>query len=216
MAKKSYTEDDIETMEWVKHLRERPGMYVGSLGDGSGYHDCVYIMIKEIVDNGVDEFIRGHGKRIDVTVGYDSGEVTVRDYGDGIPLGKVVDADLEYVAVFDKEKEFTCVYEEPLYGHAYVKRFSFGGMIQNKEYRLAPAKSKVLLFKEGCPERIYVKFRPAKNQRVHQSHFDPKETAVRGASAKGVQMTTKAIAKVAVLKPSWWNDAEGDVKGGLF
>lgn len=91
MAKKSYTEDDIETMEWVKHLRERPGMYVGSLGDGSGYHDCVYIMIKEIVDNGVDEFIRGHGKRIDVTVGYDSGEVTVRDYGDGIPLGKVVD-----------------------------------------------------------------------------------------------------------------------------
>lgn len=132
------------------------------------------------------------------------------------PDRQFVDADLEYVAVFDKEKEFTCVYEEPLYGHAYVKRFSFGGMIQNKEYRLAPAKSKVLLFKEGCPERIYVKFRPAKNQRVHQSHFDPKETAVRGASAKGVQMTTKAIAKVAVLKPSWWNDAEGDVKGGLF
>ena len=89
-------------------------------------------------------------------------------------------------------------------------------MIQNKEYRLAPVKSKVLLFQEGCPDRIYVKFRPAKNQRVHQSHFDPKEVTIRGASAKGIQMTTKEIAKLAVSKPSWWNDAEGSVKDGLF
>ena len=132
------------------------------------------------------------------------------------PVKQFVDRDLEYVAVFDKDKEFTCVYEEPFYGHAYVKRFSFGGMIQNKEYRLAPVKSKVLLFQEGCPDRIYVKFRPAKNQRVHQSHFDPKEVTIRGASAKGIQMTTKEIAKVAVSKPSWWNDGEGNAKGGLF
>ena len=61
-----------------------------------------------------------------------------------------------------------------------------------------------------------MKFRPAKNQRVHQSHFDPKEVTIRGASAKGIQMTTKEIAKVAVSKPSWWNDGEGNAKGGLF
>ena len=132
------------------------------------------------------------------------------------PAKQFVDRDLEYVAVFDKDREFTCVYEEPFYGHTYVKRFFFGGMIQNKEYRLAPVKSKVLLFQEGCPDRIYVKFRPAKNQRVHQSHFDPKEVTIRGASAKGIQMTTKEIAKLAVSKPSWWNDAEGNVKDGLF
>ena len=132
------------------------------------------------------------------------------------PVKQFVDRDLEYVAVFDKDREFTWVYEEPFYGHAYVKRFSFGGMIQNKEYRLAPVKSKVLLFQEGCPDRIYVKFRPAKNQRVHQSHFDPKEVTVRGASAKGIQMTTKEVSKLAVSKPSWWNDAEGSAQGGLF
>ena len=89
--KKSYTEKDIKTLDPFSHIRERPGMYIGDIGDGSGYHDCVYILLKEAVDNGIDEYIRGFGKQIDVTVDYGTGEVSVRDYGRGIPFGKVID-----------------------------------------------------------------------------------------------------------------------------
>ena len=127
-----------------------------------------------------------------------------------------VDADFDRVFMLDKDKVFTCVYEEPQYGHSYVKRFTFGGMIQNKEYRLAPPKSKILLFQEDTPERLYVKFKPAKGQRVHQAFFDPAEATVRRASARGLQMTTKPIARISSAKPNWWNDAEGESRGGLF
>lgn len=127
-----------------------------------------------------------------------------------------VDVDFDRVFMYDKDKVFTCVYEEPLYGHAYMKRFTFGGMIQNKEYRLAPPKSKILFFQEDTPERLYVKFRPAKGQRVHQAFFGPGETTVRRASAKGLQMTTKPIARISSAKPNWWNDAEGESRGGFF
>lgn len=89
--KKSYTEKDIKTLDPFSHIRERPGMYIVDIGDGSGYHDCVYILLKEAVDNGIDEYIRGFGKQIDVTVDYGTGEVSVRDYGRGIPFGKVID-----------------------------------------------------------------------------------------------------------------------------
>ena len=89
--KKSYTEKDIKTLDPFSHIRERPGMYIGDIGDGSEYHDCVYILLKEAVDNGIDEYIRGFGKQIDVTVDYGTGEVSVRDYGRGIPFGKVID-----------------------------------------------------------------------------------------------------------------------------
>ena len=127
-----------------------------------------------------------------------------------------VDADFDRVFMYDKDKVFTCVYEEPQYGHSYVKRFTFGGMIQNKEYRLAPPKSKILLFQEDTPERLYVKFKPAKGQRVHQAFFDPAEATMRRASARGLQMTTKPIARISSAKPNWWNDAEGETRGGLF
>jgi len=127
-----------------------------------------------------------------------------------------VDADFDRVFMLDKDKVFTCVYEEPQYGHSYVKRFTFGGMIQNKEYRLAPPKSKILLFQEDTPERLYVKFKPAKGQRVHQAFFDPAEAIMRRASARGLQMTTKPIARISSAKPNWWNDAEGESRGGLF
>ena len=127
-----------------------------------------------------------------------------------------VDADFDRVFMYDKDKVFTCVYEEPQYGHSYVKRFTFGGMIQNKEYRLAPPKSKILLFQEDTPERLYVKFKPAKGQRVHQAFFDPAEATMRRASARGLQMTTKPIARISSAKPNWWNDAEGESRGGLF
>jgi len=85
-----YTEDNIRTLDWKEHIRLRPGMYIGKLGNGQSADDGVYILIKEVIDNSIDEFIMGHGKRIDIQVNDDS--VFIRDYGRGIPLGKVVDA----------------------------------------------------------------------------------------------------------------------------
>ncbi len=89
--KKDYGDDNIKTLDPVTHIRMRPGMYVGEPGTGAMYHDCIYILMKEVIDNSIDEFVMGHGKKIDVNVNYDTGEVSVRDYGRGIPLGKVVD-----------------------------------------------------------------------------------------------------------------------------
>ena len=86
-----YGDKSIKTLDPVTHIRMRPGMYVGEPGTGAMYHDCIYILMKEVIDNSIDEFVMGMGKRIDVSVNYDSGETSVRDYGRGIPLGKVVD-----------------------------------------------------------------------------------------------------------------------------
>ena len=88
---RDYGDASIKTLDPVTHIRMRPGMYVGEPGTGAMYHDCIYILVKEVIDNAIDEFGQGYGKRIDVTVDYNSGEVSVRDYGRGIPLGKVVD-----------------------------------------------------------------------------------------------------------------------------
>jgi topoisomerase-4 subunit B len=85
----SYTEDNIRSLDWKEHIRMRPGMYIGKLGDGSSPDDGIYILIKEVLDNSIDEYVMGAGKTIEVTVKEDT--VTVRDYGRGIPLGKVVD-----------------------------------------------------------------------------------------------------------------------------
>ncbi len=84
-----YNDDSIRTLDWKEHIRLRPGMYIGKLGDGSSMDDGIYILIKEVIDNSIDEFRMGVGKQIDVTV--DEGTVIIRDYGRGIPLGKVVD-----------------------------------------------------------------------------------------------------------------------------
>lgn len=90
MAKQAaYTEDNIRSLDWKEHIRMRPGMYIGKLGDGSSPDDGIYILIKEVLDNSVDEYVMGAGKTIEVSVKDDT--VTVRDYGRGIPLGKVVD-----------------------------------------------------------------------------------------------------------------------------
>ena len=91
MAKNDYGAESIKTLDPVTHIRMRPGMYVGEPGTGAMYHDCIYILMKEVIDNSVDEFVMGCGKKIDVTVNYDTGETSVRDYGRGIPLEKVVD-----------------------------------------------------------------------------------------------------------------------------
>ncbi|ADW17672.1 DNA topoisomerase IV subunit B [Desulfobulbus propionicus DSM 2032] len=90
MTEHQYDESKIKTLSSLEHIRKRPGMYIGRLGDGSHPDDGIYILLKEILDNAVDEFIMGHGKRIDIHIGED-GLCRVRDYGRGIPLGKVVE-----------------------------------------------------------------------------------------------------------------------------
>ena len=150
-----------------------------------------------------------------------------------------VDKDLLTVLRYNQEKEretrdFTLVYEEGSYGFSYIKRFTFGGLIRNKEYRLAPAKgrTKILFLQEGCPDTIYVKYKPAKGQKIHQQHFLPKEQVVRtnletgkpekqdvvlirAAGTKGKQLSTKPIARISSAKGSWWDDSEPPSKGVL-
>ena len=89
MAKAQYTEDNIRSLDWKEHIRMRPGMYIGKLGDGSSPDDGIYILLKEVIDNCIDEFVMGAGKTIEIRI--KDKEVRVRDYGRGIPLGKVVD-----------------------------------------------------------------------------------------------------------------------------
>lgn len=84
-----YTEDNIRTLDWKEHIRRRPGMYIGKLGDGSHADDGIYVLLKEAMDNSIDEYMMGFGKTIEVTIS--ESKVTVRDHGRGIPLGKVVD-----------------------------------------------------------------------------------------------------------------------------
>jgi len=85
----NYSEENIVTLEWREHIRRRPGMYIGKLGDGSSSDDGIYVLLKEVMDNSIDEYRMGFGKNIDICI--DSGNVSVRDYGRGVPLGKVLD-----------------------------------------------------------------------------------------------------------------------------
>lgn len=85
----SYNDEDIKTLDWMEHIRKRPGMYIGKLGDGSHADDGIYVLLKEVLDNSIDEYMMGFGKTIEVTIA--DGLVSVRDYGRGVPLGKVVD-----------------------------------------------------------------------------------------------------------------------------
>jgi topoisomerase IV subunit B len=85
----NYSEDSIKTLNWDEHIRLRPGMYIGKLGDGSSPDDGIYVLIKEVIDNSIDEFIMGYGKTIEISI--DEKMISVRDYGRGIPLGKLVD-----------------------------------------------------------------------------------------------------------------------------
>ena len=85
----SYSDEDIKTLDWMEHIRRRPGMYLGKLADGNSADDGIYVLLKEVLDNSIDEYMMGFGKTIEVIV--EEGTVSVRDYGRGIPLGKVVD-----------------------------------------------------------------------------------------------------------------------------
>ena len=156
------------------------------------------------------------------------------------PEDKVfVDKDLLCCIRYNQEQErdtrdFTLIYEEGSYNFSYIKRFRFGGLIRNKEYRLTPEKPKcrIVFFTEGCPDTIYVKFKPAKGQKIHQQYYLPKEQVerinretgetemkdvveIRGATTKGKQLTMKPLARVGASKGSWWDPAETPSKGVL-
>ncbi len=90
MAENKYTEDSIKSLDWKEHIRLRPGMYIGKLGDGSASEDGIYILLKEVIDNSIDEFVMGNGQKIEINIS-EQGQVAVRDYGRGIPLGKLKD-----------------------------------------------------------------------------------------------------------------------------
>jgi len=89
MSQIQYSEENIRSLDWKEHIRLRPGMYIGKLGDGSSPDDGIYILLKEVLDNSIDEFVMGSGKTIEISIS--DGKVAVRDYGRGIPLGKVID-----------------------------------------------------------------------------------------------------------------------------
>jgi topoisomerase-4 subunit B len=89
MSGTNYGEEHIRSLDWKEHIRLRPGMYIGKLGDGSSFDDGIYILLKEVLDNCIDEFVMGHGKKVEVTI--EGPRVEVRDYGRGVPLGKVID-----------------------------------------------------------------------------------------------------------------------------
>lgn len=85
----NYNDDSIRTLDWKEHIRLRPGMYIGKLGDGNSHDDGIYVLLKEVIDNSIDEFVMGNGRTIEVAI--DEAKVTIRDYGRGMPLGKVID-----------------------------------------------------------------------------------------------------------------------------
>ncbi len=89
MSEIKYTEENIRSLDWKEHMRIRPGMYIGKLGDGSAQDDGIYVLVKEVVDNSIDEYVMGHGKKVEITM--EDNTITVRDFGRGIPLGKVID-----------------------------------------------------------------------------------------------------------------------------
>lgn len=99
-----YTEDSIKSLDWREHIRLRPGMYIGKLGDGSQPEDGIYVLLKEVVDNAIDEHVMGYGSQVDITIEEDQ-TVTVRDYGRGIPLGKLMEcaAQINTGAKYDSE-----------------------------------------------------------------------------------------------------------------
>lgn len=127
------------------------------------------------------------------------------------PEKMFVDKTLIYCDKFDRDKAFTAVYHHDLF--VFLKRFTFGGAILDREYRYAADPATVHLFQEGTPEQIYVKYKPTKRQRVHQQCFDPKDVAVKSVKAMGNHMTGKSIARIATEQPRWWKKDEECPRG---
>ncbi|MFA5688935.1 MAG: DNA topoisomerase IV subunit A [Kiritimatiellales bacterium] len=125
-----------------------------------------------------------------------------------------IDKNLNYCAIFDRDREMTCVYTHR--GSSYIKRFAFGGAIMNRDYWLAPAGSKIVLLMEGCPDELYLRYRPAKGQRIHQQVFNVKGLLAKGAKAKGKGLTAKSIQYIDTKPGRWWRNDEETPPGILL
>ena len=125
-----------------------------------------------------------------------------------------VDKNMLYCDTFDRERVMTVVYTHEEI--TYLKRFKTGGTILNKDYLCTLADSKIILLQEGTPDNIYLKYKPSKGQRIHQQVFCPGDVPVKGAKARGNTMTSKAIAKIAVRKPRWWDKDHKSPRGVMM
>lgn len=125
-----------------------------------------------------------------------------------------VDQNLIYCARFERDREFTAVYTH--HQTSYMKSFTFGGAIQNKEYRLAAEPSEIRLFVEGTPEQLFVRYRKQKRQRINEQVFEPSSVPVKGVKAKGAQMTMKKINQISVTRPRNWPDSAGQPAGAML
>lgn len=126
-----------------------------------------------------------------------------------------VDNQLERCEIFDRDRQYTCVYTDARI--TYIKRFSIGGAIMNREYYMTQGeKSKLQLLVEGTPENIYVKYNMAKGQRIHQQRFDPASIAVKGAKTRGNRMTTKSIKYIGAEPGRWWDQNADDAPDGVL
>ena len=163
----SYDESNIRSLDWREHIRMRPGMYIGKLGDGSTPDDGIYILVKEVLDNTIDEYVMGHGKEVRIDIA--DGEVTVRDYGRGIPLGKVVDCVSKINTggkydskAFKKSVGLNGVGTKAvnaLSEHFVVESYREGKM-KRAEFRLGDLVSESKLLKTDEPNGTRVTFRP--------------------------------------------------------
>ncbi|MBQ2281207.1 MAG: DNA topoisomerase IV subunit A [Kiritimatiellae bacterium] len=130
-----------------------------------------------------------------------------------------VDNNMLYAAIFNRDKEYTAIYTDKEYPISYIKRFSFGGLIANKDYSLLPNEGQVRFLEEGTPAFVWIKYKPAKSQRIIQKVFKAaEEVAVKGVKAKGKQITLKAIQHIASGEkpPRWWDEAAPTDKGNLL
>ncbi|MCU0857837.1 MAG: DNA topoisomerase IV subunit A [Pontiellaceae bacterium] len=125
-----------------------------------------------------------------------------------------VDSNLLYCAIFDRDREMTCVYTHER--ATFIKRFTFGGTIMNRDYQIAPEGAKIIFWQEGCPDELYLRYRPAKGQRIHQQSFSLKDLAVKGSKAKGNRLTTKSVQYIDTRPGRWWRDDEESPVGVLI
>ncbi|MEM7394746.1 MAG: DNA topoisomerase IV subunit A, partial [Verrucomicrobiota bacterium] len=125
-----------------------------------------------------------------------------------------VDQNLIYYAIMDREKVMTVVYTDHLL--TCLKRFSFGGAILNKDYSCTSPEGRVILFDDSQPEEIYLKYSPAKGQRIHQQVFKTSKAAVKGVKAKGVQLTVKKIKSISTKKPRNWDESAVGSQGAVI
>ncbi|HWY37296.1 MAG TPA: DNA topoisomerase IV subunit B [Bacteroidia bacterium] len=167
MAKSNYNEDSIKSLDWKEHIRTRPGMYIGKLGDGSAFDDGIYVLLKETLDNSIDEFMMGEGEKIEVNV--KEGVVIVRDYGRGIPLGKVVDvvSKINTGGKYDSEAFKKSIGLNGVGTKAvnalssnFIVRSFRDGQVKEVEFKRGELIKDARLAKSSEPNGTYIEFRP--------------------------------------------------------